>query len=99
MIAEQGSKSLTIHFASVPEFLDIRPNYFSLKLEHDGDVDMRWFAVARGDALVGVTPGGRAVDPGPVNLSRDDDWPVTGTTYEVSPRYWPGTSWTSRTST
>jgi hypothetical protein len=83
VIAEQGSKSLTIHFASVPEFLDIRPNYFSLKLEHDGDVDMRWFAVARGDALVGVTPGGRAVDPGPVNLSRDDDWPVTGTTYEV----------------
>ena len=25
--------SLTIHFASVPEFFDIRPNYFSLKLE------------------------------------------------------------------
>ena len=82
VIAEQTSKSLTLHFASVPEFFDIRPNYFSVRLENDGDVDMDWFATARADALVGVTQGGGAADPGPSNLSRDDDWPVAGTTYE-----------------
>jgi hypothetical protein len=83
VIAEQTSRSTTIHFASVPEFFDVRPNYFSVKLSDDGDIDMDWFATARSDALVGITQGGGAVDPGPVNLSRDDDWPVAGTTYEV----------------
>ena len=83
VIAEQTSRSTTIHFACVPEFFDIRPNYFSVKLSEDGDVDMDWFATARGDGLVGVTEGGGAVDPGPADLSRDDDWPVAGTTYEV----------------
>jgi hypothetical protein len=83
VIAEQTSRSVTIHFASVPEFFQLRPNYFSVTLEKDGDVDMDWFATSRGDALVGVTPGGGAADPGPVNLSRDDDWPAVGTTYEV----------------
>jgi hypothetical protein len=82
VIAEQKHNSLTIHFASVPEFFQLRPNYFSVELKKGGDIRMDWKATSRGDALVGITQGGGAADPGPRDLSRSETFPPVGTTYE-----------------
>lgn len=82
VIAEHTPRSLSIHFATVPEFFSLRPNYFSVTLERDGDVEMEWLAMTRTDAIIGVTPGGGAANPGPTDLSRRREWPADGTTYE-----------------
>ncbi len=75
--------SVTIHFVSVPEFFTTSPNYFSIKLEEDDDeIEFDYGATARTDGLTGITQGGGAADPGEKDLSRDDDHPNTGTTYE-----------------
>lgn len=75
--------SVTIHFVSVPEFLSTSPNYFSIKLEDDDDeIEIDYFATSRTDGLTGITQGGGAADPGERDLSRDDDHPNVGTTYE-----------------
>lgn len=75
--------SLTIHFVSVPEFFSTSPNYFSVELEDDGDIEIEYLATARTDGLAGITQGGGAADPGETDLSRDDDHPAEGTTYEL----------------
>lgn len=75
--------SVTIHFVSVPEFFTTSPNYFSVKLEEEGDIDIDYLATSRTDGLTGVTPGGGAADPGETDLSRDDDHDAEGTTYEL----------------
>jgi hypothetical protein len=51
-------------------------------LERDGDVEMEWLAMTRTDAIIGVTPGGGAANPGPTDLSHRREWPADGTTYE-----------------
>lgn len=76
--------SVTIHFVSVPEFLTTSPNYFSVKLEEDDDeIKFNYLATSRTDGLTGITRGGGASNPGEKDLSRDDDHPNTGTTYEL----------------
>ncbi len=82
VIAEEKHDSLTIHFATVPEFFDLRPNYFSVELKKGGAIRMDWQATSRGDAIVGITQGGGAADPGPTNLSRFDTLSPVGTTYQ-----------------
>jgi hypothetical protein len=78
-----GHDSITFHFVSVPEFFTSSPNYFSVKLDEDGEIDIDFAATSRTDGLTGVTEGGGAADPGETNLSADDDNPATGTTYEL----------------
>jgi hypothetical protein len=46
-----------------------------------GKVALKWGPTARGEALVGVTQGAGAADPGPVDLSRRG-LRVIGTSYE-----------------
>ena len=74
---------MTIHFVSVPEFIGTGTNYFSVKLDADGDVGIDYLATNRSDGLVGLSQGGGAADPGPTDLS--DDWwlSAVGTTYET----------------
>ena len=81
VIAEENDKSLKIHFVSVPEFLVTGTNYFSVKLDRRGEITMNYGATNRSDAIVGVTQGGGAADPGPIDISRT--WlSAIGTTYE-----------------
>ena len=64
VIAEEKDKSLQIHFVSVPEFLVTGTNYFSVTLDRRGEITMNYGATNRSDAIVGVTQGGGAADPG-----------------------------------
>ena len=81
VIAEEKDKSLQIHFVSVPEFLATGTNYFSVTLDRRGEITMNYGATNRSDAIVGVTQGGGATDPGGIDILRT--WlSATGTTYE-----------------
>ena len=82
VIAEPGHKSMTIHFVSVPEFLAQGTNYFSVRMDADGDIGIDYLATNRSDSLVGVSEGGGAADPGPTDLSEDRWQSAVGTTYE-----------------
>jgi hypothetical protein len=82
VIAEEKDKTLFVHFVSVPEFLTTGTNYFSVALERDGDVTISWQATNRSDALVGLSQGGNAADPGATDLSNASHLSATGTTYE-----------------
>ncbi len=70
-----------MHFVSVSEFFSSNPNYFTAELRDKGGIALKWGPTARGAALVGVTQGAGATDPGPTDLSRRGLRP-TGTTYE-----------------
>ncbi|MES1241521.1 MAG: hypothetical protein ABUT39_07870 [Acidobacteriota bacterium] len=84
VIAEQDDDDeITFHFVSVPEFFSTSPNYFSVKLDDHGEIDLDYFATTRTDGLTGITKGGGVADPGEDDLSDDDDWPRNGTTYEL----------------
>ena len=67
---------------SVPEFLTTGTNYFTVALQRDGDVSISWQATNRSDALVGLTQGGGAIDPGPTDFSNASHLSAIGTTYE-----------------
>jgi hypothetical protein len=82
VIAEERDKSLFVHFVSVPEFLATGTNYFTVELRHNGAVNMTWQATNRSDGLIGISQGGGAADPGPVDLSRTSGLSAGGTTYE-----------------
>ena len=69
VIAEEKDRALQIHFVSVPEFLATGTNYFSVTLDRRGDITIDYGATNRSDAIVGVTQGGGAADPGPIDLS------------------------------
>ena len=76
--------ALTIHFVTVPEFFTEKANNFSIRLDAQGRVTLNYLSVLAQDGLVGITEGGGAVDPGPVDLSRLlSMFPKTGSTYEL----------------
>ena len=83
IIAEEKNRELRIHFVSVPEFFVTGSNYFTLTLDRWGNVDIDYGATNRGDALVGITQGGGAADPGPIDISRARRLSVDGTSYEL----------------
>lgn len=76
---------ITFHFISVPEFFSTSPNYFSIELDEDGEIEIDYTATSRTDGLSGITQGGGAADPGETDLSEDDDHSAEGTTYELFP--------------
>lgn len=87
VVAEQDRHSLTVHWVSVPMIFDFDTNSFSVKLNSEGGIRMKWGAAlgedfdARG-TIVGITQGGGLADPGPTDLSRLRNATVAGTTYE-----------------
>ena len=82
VIVEPRHKAMVIHFVSVPEFSATGTNYFSIELNSKGEVGIDYQATNRSDALVGVSEGAGAVDPGPTDLSDDRSQSAVGTTYE-----------------
>jgi hypothetical protein len=83
VIAEPRHNSMVIHFVSVPEFLTTGTNYFSVELDSKGDVAIDYLATNRSDGLVGLTQGGGAADPGPIDLSDGRSLSAVGTTSET----------------
>jgi hypothetical protein len=81
VLVDTNSRPAAVHFVSVSEFLSSNPNYFTAELGDQGKIGIKWGPTARGAALVGVTQGGGATDPGPTDLSRRGLRP-NGTTYE-----------------
>ena len=69
-------------FESVPEFFSTGSNTFSVTLDASGVVTIEYGAVSANDALVGVTQGSGAADPGETDLSATLSFSVVGTTYE-----------------
>ncbi len=81
VLVDASARPAAVHFVSVSEFFSSNPNYFTAELGDQGRIALKWGPTARGAALVGVTQGGGAADPGPVDLSRRGLRPA-GTTYE-----------------
>jgi hypothetical protein len=81
VLVDTTSRPAAVHFVSVSEFFSSSPNYFTAELGDQGKIGIKWGPTARGAALVGVTQGGGATDPGPWDLSRRGLRP-NGTTYE-----------------
>jgi hypothetical protein len=82
VIVDTGARSAKVHFVSVSAFFSSSPNYFSAELGRRGDFDIKYGPTARAGALVGVTEGNGAADPGPTDLSRGVQ-DAEGTSYEV----------------
>ncbi|MDJ0758411.1 MAG: carboxypeptidase-like regulatory domain-containing protein [Woeseiaceae bacterium] len=82
-IVDNDKESTTIHGVSIAEFFSSSPNYFSVELEEEGEIELSYGVTARSDALVGISEGGGAADPGETNLSRLDDEEAGGTIYET----------------
>lgn len=74
--------SMTVTFDDVPEFGRTLPNDFSVTMWATGEIEMRYGVTARADGIVGVSPGGGAVDPGEIDLSA-----VTGPLAAPGPVY------------
>lgn len=81
VVVDAAARPAAVHFISVSEFFSSNPNYFTAELHDKSGVALKWGPTARGAALVGMTQGGGAADPGPTNLSKQGLRP-TGTTYE-----------------
>lgn len=92
VLVDQQPDSLTVHYASVPGFGGAPPNYFSTRLNRDGTFQMAWGPVDRDrfDAIVAVSEGNGAADPGPVDLSATRTHSAAGTTYEDFSRFGSG---------
>jgi hypothetical protein len=83
VVASSDHGVTSIHYVSVPEFFSDSPNYFSVHLLPLGLYSIDYGATARSDALVGVSQGNGATDPGESDLS--DGFPILsgrGTLYE-----------------
>ena len=83
VIASSDHGVTSIHYVSVPEFFSDSPNYFSVHLLPLGLFAVDYGATARSDAIVGVSQGNGASDPGERDLS--DGFPIfsgRGTLYE-----------------
>ncbi len=81
VLVDANARPAAVHFVSVSEFFSSNPNYFTAELGDQGRIALKWGPTARGPALVGVTQGAGAADPGPLDLSKPGLRP-TGTTYE-----------------
>ncbi len=83
VVAEWDPTSFTVRFEDVPEFYSTGANTFAVTLHATGEITVVYGATNGSDALVGITEGGGATDPGEVDLSSSGTWPGTGTTYEL----------------
>jgi hypothetical protein len=82
VIVESETDFVTVRFQGVPQFGNTDDNTFGVTLWSNGTIELQYDNVDSVDNIVGVTPGGGATDPGPVDLSSSPVWPATGTTYE-----------------
>lgn len=72
----------SVSFIGVPEFISTGSNTFTVTLRPDGSFSVAFDGVTLSDAIVGVTEGGGAADPGGTDLSAAGALSATGTTYQ-----------------
>ena len=82
VVVTQDLTSWTVTFEAVPQFLRGDSNNFSVTLNASGSVSMAYGATGGPDAIVGVTEGAGALDPGETDLSAAAGLSASGTTYE-----------------
>ena len=83
VLLQNNATSTTVSFENVPQFASTDANNFALTISADGTVEVNYGQVDTNDALVGISEGNGAIDPGPVDFSVSPTNPVTGTTYEL----------------
>lgn len=83
VFVEADDSTFTVSFVNVPQFLGTDSNSFSITLSADGGISVDYDDVAALDAVVGVTQGGGATNPGETDLSAGAPLSATGTTYET----------------
>jgi hypothetical protein len=72
----------TVRFENVPEFFSTGANTFEATLGADGSVSLAYETTNGNDAIVGVSEGNGAADPGETDLSAAGGLSAAGTTYE-----------------
>ena len=82
---ETTDNTLYVHGVSLSEFFASNPNYFSAEFCEDGRLAFHYGVTARDNALVGVTEGRGALDPGPTDVGWVHDIRTAGTVYENFP--------------
>lgn len=82
VVVEQTASTWSVTFDGVPEFVTTGANTFTVTLHASGRIDVAYGAITAADALVGVTPGGGAANPGESDLSSSPTWPAAGVTFE-----------------
>lgn len=75
--------SMTVSFDGVPEINTNNSNTFSITLNSNGSIVINYGSVDVQDALVGITQGSGAADPGETDLSAAPVQSKTGTVYEL----------------
>lgn len=81
--AEWAAGQLTVSFVNVPEFSATGSNTFSVTLHATGQITVAYGAVSALDAVVGISQGNGAANPGESNLSSAAVWSAVGTRYEL----------------
>lgn len=79
---EQDATSWSVTFDGVPEFISTGANTFTVTLHASGQIDLDYGSLTAADAIVGVTQGNGAANPGQSDLSSSPTWPALGTTYQ-----------------
>ncbi|MFQ5766924.1 MAG: hypothetical protein ACE5ID_02950 [Acidobacteriota bacterium] len=79
---ERSDTSLTIHFTQVPRFMSLATSTFQVTLGADGSILYTYGPTSVRDALVGLTAGQGATDPGPVDLTAALSLSAEVTAYE-----------------
>lgn len=82
LVNSEGSE-FSVSFENVPQFGGTDVNNFTVTLLSDGTVVMDYGQVDTVDALVGISEGGGALDPGETDLSINPNNSVSGTVYEL----------------
>ena len=80
--ASYAADSVTVTWDNVPEWFSTGSNTFSVTMESGGDISIDYGTTNGSDAIVGVTEGGGAADPGETDLSAGGPFSASGTTYE-----------------
>lgn len=81
--ATGDANSMVVSFTGVPEFFNTGANTFSVTLFSNGNIDLTFGSMTSNDGIVGVSPGGGAVDPGPTDFSvRPGPHVMLGAVYE-----------------
>lgn len=69
VIADAGPNRMSVHYVGVAEFGTDNANYFSVHLLPFGFFGLDYGPTSRSDALVGITQGNGAANPGETDLS------------------------------
>ena len=87
VLVDANARPAAVHFVSVSEFFSSNPNYFTAELGDQGKIGIKWGPTARGAALVGVTQGAGAADPGPTRSEQARTAPQRNHVRELPVQY------------